>query len=169
MRWVLRYHFQLSLDLFDFIPDFPRALNLPSDSRCVLLGSLTRTRNSVQVLEKNVTFWWWVFLQAPTARWRRQVHQNKQQMSHFFFKNFLQGFLKFINFFLASHNIKSDHRQVKKTFCIIENDQKNCKSYVSLELTIWLFSEVTSSRWQEENNWLLFLVTDIDNQGQSFF
>ena len=46
MRWVLRYHFQLSLDLFDFIPDFPRALNLPSDSRCVLLGSLTRTRNS---------------------------------------------------------------------------------------------------------------------------
>ena len=46
MRWVLRYHFQLSLDLFDFIPDFPRALNLPSDSRCILLGSVTRTRNS---------------------------------------------------------------------------------------------------------------------------
>ena len=56
----------------------------------------------------------------------------------------------------------------KISLLYFENNRQNLSSH--LELVIfgnsqnWLFLKITSSRWQEENNRLLFSVTDIDNQ-----
>ena len=37
--------------------------------------------------------------------------------------------------------------------------------WINQQIKNWLFSEITSSRWQEENNRQLFSVTGIDDHG----
>ena len=52
----------------------------------------------------------------------------------------------------------------------LENNRQNLSSHlelVSISENSPLFSEITSSRWLQENNRLIFSITGIDDQGRS--